>query len=63
MSKKSETTPSPEKFTVAQIRDNAYELFGITVSTFDGATYNKKGKYTIDEIQDFINKWLKKEVK
>ncbi len=51
------------KFTVAKLRENCRELFGITTSTFDGATYGLTGKYTVDEMKARIKAWEKKEVK
>jgi hypothetical protein len=39
------------------------KLFGVTPSTFDGATVGLTGKYTIEEMQTTIDSWLKKEVK
>ena len=56
----SKTAP---KFTVEQLRSHALELFGVTQSTYAGATHNLNGKYTVDEMRDHIGKWLKKEVK
>lgn len=49
----------------SQIRKDCLKLFGITTSTFDGATtdINKQNSYTIQEVQDVINNWLKKEVR
>ena len=60
--KKAENSKAP-KFTVEQLRENAFKLFGITQSTFVGATYNLDGEYTVQEMKDHINKWLTKEVK
>lgn len=51
------------KFTVEQLRPHALDLFGVTQSTYAGATHNLDGEYTVDEMKDHINKWLKKEVK
>lgn len=56
----SKTAP---KFTVEQLRPHALDLFGVTQSTYAGATHNLDGEYTVDEMKDHINKWLKKEVK
>ena len=39
------------------------KLFGVTTSTFDGATYNLKGKYTVSEMKAIIDRWKNKEVK
>ena len=51
------------KFTVEQLRKDAFKLFGVSQSTYAGATYNLDGKYTVKEMKDHIDKWLKKEVK
>lgn len=51
------------KFSVEQLRENCKKLFGVTTSTFDGATYNLKGKYTVSEMKTIIEKWKNKEVK
>ncbi len=51
------------KFTVAKLRENCRELFGISTSTFDGAAYGLTGKYTVDEMKARIKAWEKKEVK
>lgn len=51
------------KFTVEQLRPHALKLFGVSQSTYAGATHNLDGEYTVEEMKDHINKWLKKEVK
>lgn len=38
-------------------------LFGVSASTFAGATAGMSGDYSVAEMKDHINKWLKKEVK
>jgi len=57
-----ETAPAPT-FSVEALRDKCLRLFGVTVSTFDGATYGLDGKYTVEEMKNIIAKWLNKEVK
>ncbi len=57
------TKITPRKFTVAKLRENCRELFGISTSTFDGAAYGLTGKYTVDEMKARIKAWEKKEVK
>ncbi len=50
------------KFKVEKLRGKCMELFGITVSTFDGAMHsNKESELTIDAARAIINKWLGKE--
>lgn len=56
----SKTAP---KFTVEQLRPHALELFGVTQSTYAGATHKLDGEYTVEEMKDHISKWLNKEVK
>ena len=58
-----ETVVSAPKFTIATLRNNCLKLFGVTTSTFDGATLGLDGEYTVEEIKYVINKWRKKEVK
>ena len=56
----SKTAP---KFTVEQLRPHALDLFGLTQSTYAGATHNLDVEYTVEEMKNHIDKWLKKEVK
>lgn len=51
------------KFTLAQLRENCRKLFGVSISTFDGATYGLTDKYTIEEIRTRIETWSSKGVK
>lgn len=57
---KAEATP---KFTVEKLRKNCYTLFGVTQSTFDGATYGLGGEFTVEEMKSAIEKWQKKEAR
>lgn len=58
-----ETAATTEpKFSVARLREKCYALFGVTTSTFDGATYDLDGEYTVDEMKEKIVKWQNKEV-
>ena len=45
-----------QKFPLAKLQEHCYELFGVTTSTFAGATNGKTGDYTIDEIKKFLYK-------
>lgn len=56
-------TANAPKFPVARLREKCYALFGVTTSTFDGATYGLDGEYTVEEMKDKIAKWQNKEVK
>jgi hypothetical protein len=64
MSKTTSTKTDTPKFSVAKLRENCKKLFGVTTSTFDGATYNIENKdYTVAEMKKIIEDWKKKEVK
>ncbi len=54
---------STQKYKISQLRANCRVLFGISTSTFDGATYGLTGTYTIKEMQAHIDTWKKKGVK
>lgn len=56
-------TATAAKFTVERLREKCFALFGVTTSTFDGATYGLDGEYTVEEMKDKIAKWQNKEVK
>ena len=77
MSNKKETAEAVEKeevtvkavtepsFKLEKLREHCLEIFGITSSTFDGATFelDKERQYTKAEIKAQIEAWSKKEVK
>ncbi len=48
---------TPTKYPLAKLRENCLKLFGVTSSTFDGATFNLKGEYTVEEAKIAIEKW------
>lgn len=52
----------PKRFDLQKLGENSLELFGVSRFTFAGATYGLKGKYSIDEIKNVIEEWLRKEV-
>lgn len=52
-----------KRFPVDRLREKCFKLFGVTISTFDGATYGLDGKYTVEEMKKIIADWQKKEVK
>lgn len=56
------TSPAP-KFTVEKLRENSLKLFGVTQSTFDGATCSLSGEYTVSEMKKIISNWQNKEVR
>lgn len=45
------------RFPVAKLRENCRKLFGVSASTFDGATYGMTGQYTIEEMKAHIKEW------
>jgi hypothetical protein len=47
------------KFKLERLRQDCLQIFGVTTSTFDGATCGKSGEYTIDEAKKIIDGWLK----
>ena len=71
MAKKSNTAPAaPEvteaaevKFSIEALRKNCLSLFGVTSSTFDGATCELNGDFTVEEMQNIIAEWQTKEAK
>lgn len=52
-----------KKYTVEKLRENCRQLFGVSTSTFAGATYGMTGTYTVDEMRTHIEEWGKKGVK
>lgn len=46
-----------KKFPVAKLRANCRKLFGVSSSTFDGATYGMTGEYTVEEMRSHIKEW------
>lgn len=59
---KPETAAAPPKFTLDRLRKDCLRLFGITVSTFDGATLGLTGSYTVEEMRGRIEQWKNKRV-
>jgi len=56
--------PAKPAFPFSVLRNKCFQLFGVTSSTFDGATsgLSQLRQYTIGEVAETINNWLKKEV-
>lgn len=52
-----------KKYTIERLQANCRQLFGISASTFAGATYGMAGNYTIEEMNAHIEAWKKKGVK
>lgn len=51
------------KFPIEKLRQNCLALFGVTTSTFDGATLGYDGEYSVDEIKKAIDKWQNTKIK
>ena len=62
MAKKTKAAASTEaaerKIPLDKLRRSCVKLFGVTPSTFDGATVGLEGKFTVTEMQAHIDKWL-----
>lgn len=52
-----------QKFTVEKLAANCRRLFGVSASTFAGATYGMTGEYTVAEMKAHIEAWGKRGVK
>ncbi len=66
MAKKTKTAAPTEeaavrKIPIEKLRRGCVKLYGVTPSTFDGAAVGlpADGKYTVEEMQARIDKWLK----
>lgn len=46
-----------KKFAVKKLRANCRQLFGVSSSTYDGATYGMTGEYTVEEMRFHIKAW------
>ena len=55
--------PAEPKYSVEALRKNCLKIFGVTVSTFDGATFGLKGDFTKEKMKAILDEWLKKEVR
>ena len=44
-------------FSLEHLRDDSLAVFGITQSTFDGATYGLKGEFTVSALKEKIKAW------
>lgn len=52
-----------KKYTVEKLQENCRQLFGVSTSTFAGATYGMTGTYTVEEMRVHLETWKKKGVK
>lgn len=51
------------RFTLEKLRENCNQLFGVTDSTFAGASAGLNGEFTVNEMKSIISVWLKKEAR
>lgn len=51
------------KFPLEKLRENSMKLFGVSTSTFDGATNGLVGEFSVDETDKRIKSWLSKPIK
>lgn len=56
------TAKAEPRFTVERLRVDCLKLFGVTRSTYDGATAGATGTFTVAQMKDRIDKWLGKPV-
>jgi hypothetical protein len=52
------TTKAERKIPIDKLRRSCVKLFGVTPSTFDGATVGLTGAFTVEEMQARIDTWL-----
>lgn len=57
------TEAAEVKFSIENLGNNCLTLFGVTSSTFAGATYGLDGEYTVEEMTKIIANWQSKEAK
>lgn len=49
-------------FTLERLRRECLKLFGVSTSTFDGATYKLSGEYTVEKIRGIIKAWQSQQI-
>ncbi len=64
MAKTTETTAQEAKYKLSKLRENSKALFGISKSTFDGATVglDAEKEYSKAEVKSAVEVWLKKPI-
>lgn len=55
-------TPAERKIPIEKLRRSCLKLFGVTPSTFDGATAGLTGSFTTAEMRSYLSEWLAKPV-
>jgi hypothetical protein len=63
MSKDTEKSAPEVKYSIGTLSKNCKKLFGVSQSTFAGATFGLTGEFTVEDMDGKIKEWLKKEVK
>lgn len=59
-----DTDAADPKYKLDKLREHSEEILGVSMSTFDGATFGlQDGEYTIPEIKHIIAEWQRKEAK
>lgn len=55
----SAAAPKPVKYSLARLRRDCRKLYGVSTSTFDGATvgYKPTDEFTVAELGDIIKVW------
>jgi hypothetical protein len=44
-------------FSLERLRRDCLKLFGVSTSTFDGATLGREGEFTVKEAREIIQAW------
>ncbi len=60
---KTETSNEESKFSLEVLRINCVKLFKVSSSTFDGATKDLNGDFTVNEIKEKIKGWLEQPIR
>ncbi len=60
MSKETGKSVSEVKFSIDALSKNSKKLFGVSQSTFAGATFGLTGDFTVEEMNGKIKEWLNK---
>lgn len=58
-----EAAAEEKKFPIEKLATNCRKLFGVSSSTFAGATAGMTGKYSVAEMKAHIEKWGRTEAK
>lgn len=62
--KAAENTVAKQVYSIEELKQNAFALFGVQAEVLDGALYgNTKAEFTINEMKGLVDKFLKRAVK